>query len=103
MGQYGTCCSEMDIWESNSMAPTTPPKPPWGSTLSGWEATQITPHVCNVEGQTRCSGEQCTSTCDQAGCDWNPYRLGQEGFFGPGSNYTVDSTQKMTVPTCNHT
>ncbi|OBZ75906.1 Exoglucanase 1 [Grifola frondosa] len=40
-GEYGTCCNEMDIWEANSMA------------------AAFTPHVCTVQGQTRCSGTDC--------------------------------------------
>ena len=72
----------------------------------------ITPHACTVDGQTRCGpgtnvdcGDNPSPTvhgngvCDKSGCDWNPYRLGQENAFGPGSNFTIDSTQKMTVVT----
>ena len=54
-GGYGTCCTEMDIWEANTIA------------------TAVTPHACTVSGQTRCTvGEDCTA-CDQAGCDLNTY------------------------------
>lgn len=34
-GKYGTCCTEMDVWEANSMA------------------TAYTPHMCTVDGQYR--------------------------------------------------
>ena len=37
--------------------------------------------------------------CDKDGCDWNPFRLGDKDFFGPGANFTIDSTQPMTVVT----
>jgi len=89
-GLYGTCCAEMDIWEANK------------------ESTQITPHSCSVEGQTRCSGTDCgdndtgeryKGVCDKDGCDYNPFRLGETNFYGPGSQYTVDTTKKMTVVT----
>lgn len=35
-GQYGTCCTEMDIWEANKVS------------------SAYTPHTCSVVGQTRC-------------------------------------------------
>ena len=89
-GRYGTCCTEMDIWESNSIS------------------TAYTPHVCTVRGQTRCEGADCgddtagqrhTGVCDKDGCDFNPYRLGNKTFFGPGADFTIDTTSKFTVIT----
>lgn len=87
-GQYGTCCTEMDIWEANSMA------------------TAYTPHPCQVTGQTRCQGTQCGDgdnryggVCDKDGCDFNAYRVGNKGFFGEGGSNTLDSTKPMTVVT----
>jgi len=87
-GHYGTCCSEMDIWESNS------------------RSTAVTPHVCSVNGQTKCEGLDCgdgdqrqNGVCDKDGCDWNDFRLGDKSFFGMGSNFTVDSSKPMTVIT----
>ena len=89
-GYYGTCCNEMDIWESNRMS------------------TAYTPHVCTVRGQTRCEGSQCgdTSTgeryngvCDKDGCDFNPFRMGDKYFFGPSDNFTIDTTKTFTVIT----
>ena len=87
-GTYGSCCSEMDIWESNS------------------QATAYTPHPCSVSGQGpyRCSGTECgdgddrySSVCDKDGCDFNSWRLGNHTFFGPG--LTLDTKSKMTVVT----
>ena len=89
VGKYGTCCNEMDIWESNSIS------------------TAYTAHVCTVQGQTRCEGIACGDTdagqrhngvCDKDGCDFNPYRLGDKTFFGP-SNFTIDTTKPFTVVT----
>ncbi|KAG8869156.1 hypothetical protein FRB97_001563, partial [Tulasnella sp. 331] len=57
-GMYGSCCSEMDIWEANSIA------------------AAYTPHPCTSAGLLECSGSTCTSTCDQAGSDFNSYRWG---------------------------
>ena len=89
-GHYGTCCNEMDIWESNSIS------------------TAYTAHVCTVKGQYRCEGSACgdddkgerhTGVCDKDGCDFNPYRLGNKTFFGPASNFTIDTTKPFTVVT----
>ncbi|QRW11592.1 beta-1,4-D-glucan cellobiohydrolase [Ceratobasidium sp. AG-Ba] len=76
-GGYGTCCTEMDVWEANSVS------------------TAYTPHPCSAEGQYRCDGDECSTICDQAGCDFNSYRMGDKSFYGT----TVDPKQKMTVVT----
>lgn len=76
----------MDIWEANSIS------------------TAYTAHPCTVQGQHRCSGSECNTptdryngVCDPDGCDFNPYRMGNTTFFGPG--LTVDTTKKVTVVT----
>jgi len=86
-GKYGTCCTEMDIWESNQIS------------------TAVTPHVCTVQGQTRCDGTQCgdgdqryQGVCDKDGCDFNSWRMGNQTFFGPG-HFVLDSTKPVTVVT----
>ncbi|MCJ1314685.1 hypothetical protein MMC25_008367 [Agyrium rufum] len=81
---FGACCNEMDIWEANNAA------------------NALTPHPCQGKGTIACTGAACgndiaTGTCDQAGCDFNPYRNGQHNFYGPGK--TVDTTKKFTVVT----
>ena len=89
VGKYGTCCAEMDIWESNSIS------------------TAYTAHACSVTEQTRCEGVQCgdnggdrfKGVCDKNGCDIQPYRLGNTSFFGPGSSFMLDTTKPMTVTT----
>ncbi|KAH8816112.1 glycoside hydrolase [Xylogone sp. PMI_703] len=84
-GQYGSCCTEMDIWEANKMA------------------AAYTPHPCSVDGQTRCSGTDCginaryESLCDADGCDFNSYRMGNTTFYGAG--LTVDTSKPFTVVT----
>lgn len=63
----------MDIWEANS------------------QATQLTAHACSIEGQYRCDGQECgdddqgeryEGVCDKDGCDFNPFRLGNQEFYG---------------------
>ncbi|KAF5385709.1 hypothetical protein D9757_005507 [Collybiopsis confluens] len=84
-GNTGTCCPEMDIWEANSVS------------------AAVTPHPCTVQGQSSCTGNTCSSpnstagVCDQAGCDFNSYRMGDTGFYGPGK--TVDTTKPFTLVT----
>ena len=89
-GHYGTCCAELDIWEANAIS------------------TQMTVHGCNTKGQTRCEGVECgdnakgqrfNGTCDKDGCDFNPYRVGATQFYGPGSQFTLDTNKPMTVVT----
>lgn len=81
----GTCCSEMDIWEANSVS------------------AAYTPHPCTTIGQSTCTGTQCSQPnstqgiCDQAGCDFNSYRMGVENFYGP--SMTVNTNSKFTVVT----
>jgi cellulose 1,4-beta-cellobiosidase len=87
-GKYGSCCSEMDVWEANNMA------------------TAYTPHPCTTIGQSRCEGDGCGGTyssdryagvCDPDGCDFNSYRMGDKTFYGKGM--TVDTSKKITVVT----
>jgi len=92
-GHYGTCCIELDIWEANSISQA------------------YTPHTCSVQGQTQCEGSECgdiddnnpesryEGVCDKDGCDLNPYRFGITDFYGPGSDFTIDTTQKIGVLT----
>jgi cellulose 1,4-beta-cellobiosidase len=89
VGKYGTCCHEMDIWESNKISQA------------------VTPHSCNAKGQTRCENpkdcgdgdDRQNGICDKDGCDLATYRLGETQFFGPNSTFTVDSSKKITVVT----
>ncbi|KAG8962772.1 Exoglucanase 1 [Tulasnella sp. 419] len=79
-GKYGTCCDEMDIWEANSIS------------------NAYTPHPCTSDGLYRCEDTGCT-VCDQPGCDFNPFRMGEKQYYGKGSGYTVDTSKKITVVT----
>merc|ERR1712176_810584 len=99
LGKYGTCCTELDMWEANSIS------------------TAYTMHSCKVDEQTRCDGIDCGDNagaitpeahrfegfCDKNGCDFATNRMGNKKFYGPGSDFTVDSTQKITVVTQFHT
>jgi len=88
-GKYGTCCTEIDIWEANKIS------------------TAFTMHSCEVEEQTRCEGVHCgdngpdrfKGVCDKNGCDIQPFRLGEKHFWGPGSHFTIDSRHPVQVTT----
>lgn len=69
----------MDLWEANSMT------------------TQLTPHPCNVTGDFTCLGAGCEGLCDPSGCDFNPFRMGNQSFYGPGK--IIDTTKPITVVT----
>jgi len=84
-GSYGTCCTELDIWESNSVA------------------AAVTPHICTVQAEYRCNGTECGDmpnnryggVCDKDGCDFNSYRMGDKQFYGQ----TLNTKQPFTVIT----
>ncbi|KAF7898267.1 hypothetical protein EAF00_004713 [Botryotinia globosa] len=81
-GKIGSCCSEFDVWEANSMSQA------------------LTPHTCTVDSQTACTGNDCvsnTGVCDADGCDFNPYRMGNTTFYGSGM--TIDTTKPFSVVT----
>eukprot|EP00475_Leptophrys_vorax_P008328 TRINITY_DN1536_c0_g1_i7.p1 TRINITY_DN1536_c0_g1~~TRINITY_DN1536_c0_g1_i7.p1 ORF type:complete len:435 (+),score=110.93 TRINITY_DN1536_c0_g1_i7:1192-2496(+) len=90
-GYYGSCCAEMDIWEANSMA------------------SAFTAHPCSLNsGNHRCEGTECgdietneryKGVCDKDGCDLNAFRMGESSFYGPGSQYKIDTTKPITVVT----
>jgi cellulose 1,4-beta-cellobiosidase len=79
----------MDIWEANRAA------------------NAYTPHPCNTSQVVACQGAECGTgegnrykgLCDKDGCDFNPYRNGNKGYYSPGANYTVDTSKKLTVIT----
>lgn len=89
VGNHGSCCPEMDIWEANLVS------------------TAVTPHPCSNQTQNMCEGDDCggtystdryAGTCDPDGCDFNPYRQGNTSFYGAGAS-GVDTTKVFTVVT----
>ncbi len=65
-GLYGTCCTEMDIWEANAIS------------------SAVTPHVCTVQGQYRCNGTECGDGSDRFNgvCDKDGKFEGGQGLGG---------------------
>ncbi|KAJ7824258.1 glycosyl hydrolase family 7-domain-containing protein [Mycena olivaceomarginata] len=77
-GTVRSCCPEMDVWVTACSA-------------------------ANSYGTLPClrsqanTGSALKAPCDQAGCDFNSYRMGDTTFYGPG--LTVDTSKKITVVT----
>lgn len=89
VGDHGSCCPEMDIWEANIVS------------------TAYTPHPCTNLNQSMCDSDSCggtyssdryAGTCDPDGCDFNPYRQGNTTFYGEGAT-GVDTSKVFTVVT----
>jgi cellulose 1,4-beta-cellobiosidase len=90
-GKYGTCCTEIDLWEANKIS------------------TAFTMHSCDTPDdlQYRCLGDDCgdngetrfKGVCDKNGCDIQSWRFGERHFYGPGSKFDIDSTKPVTVTT----
>ena len=72
----------MDVWEANA------------------RATSIAPHTCNQTGLYQCTGDECKfdGVCDQWGCSYNPYGIGNPGYYG-NTGQIVDTKKPMTVVT----
>merc|ERR1712203_1254404 len=89
-GKYGTCCTEIDLWEANSIS------------------TAFTMHACDHQNY-RCSGTDCgdngadrfKGVCDKNGCDMQSTRIAglDEKLWSPGSDFKVNSKQPVTVTT----
>jgi len=91
-GSEGYCCAEFDLWEANkiSTAFTAHPQQPTGKV------------TCTDDGPIKCGNQQddrYVAPSDRDGCDINAYRNGDHTFYGPGSSFQVDTTQKISVVT----
>jgi cellulose 1,4-beta-cellobiosidase len=91
IGNLGSCCPEMDLWEANRVS------------------FALTPHPCETNEYFVCETDSCGGTyskdryagsCDPDGCDLNPYRHGNTDFYGEGK--TIDTKRKFTVVTQFH-
>ncbi|KAG7379815.1 hypothetical protein PHYPSEUDO_008111 [Phytophthora pseudosyringae] len=93
-GNYGSCCVEMDIWESNSISNAYTTHPCSSTSKAGGSYRCESASECGTGTAHRYDG-----VCDKDGCDFNPYRMGNKTFFGPGSAFTIDTSNKFTVVT----
>lgn len=94
IGDMGACCAEMDLWEANKEATAFTPHPAKG--IEGL-------HICH--GDKECGaqdGDRYIAPTDRDGCDINAYRMGETSFYGPGSQFQVDTTKPFTVVTRFH-
>jgi cellulose 1,4-beta-cellobiosidase len=91
-GGRGICCAELDLWEANKVSMQLALHPMEG------EASQI---VC--EGDAECGsqeeGHRDKGPTDRNGCYMNPYMFGHKKFYGPGSDFTVNTLKPFTIVT----
>jgi len=93
LGKYGTCCTEIDLWEANK------------------NAMAFTMHACDHQDY-RCSGIDCgdngpesrfKGVCDKNGCDIQHNRFSEGGasqtFYGAGDQFKINANEKVTVTT----
>jgi len=90
-GRYGSCCIELDVWEANKVSAAFTPHP---CSTTKLQVCDSTTSDCGNTAANRYS-----SICDKDGCDFNSYRMGDQTFYGSGSGFTIDTTQKITVVT----
>jgi cellulose 1,4-beta-cellobiosidase len=92
-GNMGACCAEMDLWEANKVATAFTPHPAANAGLK----------VCM--GDEECGaqdGDRFISPTDRDGCDLNAWRMGEQTFYGPGSEFTINTMQPFQVVTRFH-
>ncbi|KAE9382158.1 carbohydrate-binding module family 1 protein [Stipitochalara longipes BDJ] len=85
-GNHGSCCTEMDIWEANSIS------------------SAFTPHSAKHASQTICTGNACRGagssnryggSINLDGYNFNSYPIGDTTFYDPG--ITIDTTKVFTI------
>jgi len=86
-GKTGACCSEMDIWEANSISAAYTPHP----------CDPIDLEACTSDTTCGVGDDRYSGICDKDGCDFNSYRMGNTSFYGPGK--IVDTKSKFTLVT----
>ncbi|KAH6841048.1 glycoside hydrolase [Chaetomium sp. MPI-CAGE-AT-0009] len=88
-GTLGSCCPQFSVWNSNAHS----------FAMSSHVCYEDGPHVCQ-QGNCRYDEpypERGPGRCAVAGCSYNPYRMGNQDFYGKGK--TVDTARKFTVVT----
>jgi cellulose 1,4-beta-cellobiosidase len=92
-GDMGACCAEMDLWEANKVATAFTPHP----------ATYPGLHVCMKDEECGSQqGDRFKAPTDRDGCDINAFRMGHRDFYGPGSQFAVNTEQPFKVVTRFH-
>lgn len=91
IGLRGSCCPQVEVFTGNSVS------------------SSFGLHPCSLISQTQCLGDFCggidspisvakRSACDDDGCAFNSYRLGDSGYYGIGGK-GVDTGKPFTVVT----
>jgi len=103
-GHYGACCNEMDIWEANARSQAFTPHP---CSFNKPEAKLGTTGK-TLPGLYRCEGQECgdndagqryEGVCDKDGCDFASWRMGNQKFYGKGSEFDINTEKEFTQVT----
>jgi len=91
-GGRGNCCAELDLWEANKMSMQLALHPMEG------DDSQT---VCYEDGEcgSQEEGKRDLGPTDRNGCYMNPYMFGHKKFYGPGSDFTINTKKPFTVVT----
>jgi cellulose 1,4-beta-cellobiosidase len=91
-GGRGICCAELDLWEANKVSMQLALHP------MKTDESQI---VCYEDGEcgSQEEGHRDVGPTDRNGCYLNPYALGAKKFYGPGTDFTINTKKPFTIVT----
>jgi len=91
-GGRGICCAELDLWEANKQSFQLALHP-----MDGEESQK----ECYLEGEcgSQETGKRNIGPTDRNGCYMNPYLMGHKKFYGPGTEYTINTEKPFTIVT----
>jgi len=91
-GGRGICCAELDLWEANKISMQLALHP-----MEGKESQK----VCYLEEEcgSQETGKRDIGPTDRNGCYMNPYMFGHKKFYGPGSDFTINTLKPFTIVT----
>jgi len=91
-GGRGICCAELDLWEANKHSMQLALHP---------MKTEDSQTVCYLEAEcgSQEEGHRDVGPTDRNGCYLNPYYFGHKKFYGPGTDYTINTLKPFTIVT----
>jgi cellulose 1,4-beta-cellobiosidase len=92
-GGRGICCAELDLWEANKVSMQLALHPMDNDDMQT---------VCYLEdecGAQAPASMRAVGPTDRNGCYMNPYFFGHKKFYGPGSDFTINTLKPFTLVT----
>jgi cellulose 1,4-beta-cellobiosidase len=91
-GGRGLCCAELDLWEANKVSMQLAMHP-----MKGDKSQEL----CYLDDEcgSQEEGHRDKGPTDRNGCYLNPYALGHKKFYGPGSDFTINTKKPFTIVT----